>query len=60
MIWRPIFITGFSDVIGSWKIMAISVPQTLAICFGVQLVDLAALEPHRALPDGVLAWGAAP
>ena len=34
VIWRPIFITGFSDVIGSWKIMAISVPQILRISFG--------------------------
>ena len=30
VICVPIFITGFSDVIGSWKIIAISVPQTLA------------------------------
>ena len=26
-IWSPIFINGFSDVIGSWKIIAISLPH---------------------------------
>ena len=31
-IWSPIFISGFSDVIGSWKIIAISWPQTWRIC----------------------------
>ena len=28
-IWRPIFITGLSEVIGSWNTMPISVPRTL-------------------------------
>ncbi len=27
-IWSPILIVGFSDVIGSWKIMPISLPRT--------------------------------
>jgi hypothetical protein len=27
-IWRPTVSTGFSDVIGSWKIIAISLPRT--------------------------------
>ena len=27
-IWSPIFWTGFSEVIGSWKIIAISAPRT--------------------------------
>ena len=27
VIWSPIFKTGLSDVIGSWKIMAISRPR---------------------------------
>ena len=31
MIWRPIFMTGLSDVIGSWKTMAISVPHSARI-----------------------------
>ena len=30
VIWLPTFITGLSEVIGSWKTMAISVPQSLA------------------------------
>ncbi len=29
MIWLPIFMTGFSDVIGSWKTIDISEPHTL-------------------------------
>ncbi len=28
MIWAPIFSTGLSEVIGSWKIIAISAPRT--------------------------------
>ena len=28
MIWSPTRMTGFSDVIGSWKIIAISEPRT--------------------------------
>ena len=31
-IWSPIFISGFSEVIGSWKIIAISWPHTWRIC----------------------------
>ena len=27
VIWLPIFITGFSDVIGSWKTIAMCAPQ---------------------------------
>ena len=27
MIWSPILCTGFSDVIGSWKIIAMSLPR---------------------------------
>jgi hypothetical protein len=30
LIWRPIVITGFSDVIGSWKIIAIRLPRICA------------------------------
>ena len=32
-IWRPIVMVGFSEVIGSWKIMATSLPRTSRICF---------------------------
>ena len=27
--WAPIFLTGLSEVMGSWKIMAISAPHSL-------------------------------
>ena len=33
VIWWPIFITGLSEVIGSWKTMAISAPQMSPIWF---------------------------
>ena len=33
MIWSPILWTGFSEVIGSWKIIAISAPRTLRSSF---------------------------
>ena len=36
MIWRPIFMTGFSEVIGSWKIIAISVPQISRMAGGAR------------------------
>ena len=32
-IWRPTVIVGFSEVIGSWKIMATLLPRTSRICF---------------------------
>ena len=35
-ICRPIFISGFSDVIGSWKIIAISLPHTPRMSFGAR------------------------
>ena len=34
VIWLPIFITGLSDVIGSWNTIAISVPQMPRITSG--------------------------
>ena len=37
MIWLPIRITGFSDVIGSWKTIDICVPQYLRISLPVLL-----------------------
>ena len=33
VIWKPILSTGFSDVIGSWKIIAISLPRIRRISF---------------------------
>ena len=32
-IWLPMVKTGFRELIGSWKIMAICEPRTLRICF---------------------------
>ena len=60
MIWLPIFITGFSDVIGSWKIIAICEPQNSRISLAARPMMLGALEAHRALADRARAWGAAP
>jgi hypothetical protein len=55
VIWLPIFITGFSDVIGSWKIIAISGPPEVPELVGGQLADLLALVAHAALADDVAA-----
>ena len=35
MSWRPIVCTGFSDVIGSWKIIAMSLPRIPRSCLGL-------------------------
>ena len=35
MIWRPILIVGSSEVMGSWKTIAILRPLTLCICFSL-------------------------
>ena len=61
VICVPIRLTGLSEVIGSWKTMAISVPQKcLALRVG-EGADVAALEADRAARrhDGVVA-GAGP
>ena len=51
VICLPIFISGFSDVIGSWKIIDISWPQMWRISLGRAADELLALEAHRALRD---------
>ncbi len=38
-IWDPIVYTGFSAVIGSWKMTAIWAPRTLRICCGFRPVS---------------------
>ena len=48
---RPIVNTGFSEVIGSWKIMLISLPRTFRISVPRQLEQVAALEPDLAADD---------
>ena len=35
VIWLPTFMTGLSDVMGSWKTMPMCAPQYLRICLGV-------------------------
>ncbi len=44
VICRPIFMTGFSAVIGSWKIIAISVPQRLRYSVVAPVGEVVALE----------------
>ena len=51
MICLPTFITGFSDVIGSWKIIAICEPQYSRIALASRLAELLAVEENRALAD---------
>ena len=53
VIWSPIFMTGFSDVIGSWNTIAISVPQTPRISLGAEADDLGALVAGAAGPVDV-------
>ena len=51
VICLPTFITGFSDVIGSWKIIAISGPHMDRIFFGLRLHQVGAVEEHLAARD---------
>ena len=53
MICLPIFISGLSDVIGSWKIIDISRPQRSRIWAGDAVDRLAALEADRSGPVDV-------
>ena len=50
-IWRPTVITGLSDVIGSWKIIEMSLPRMSRICVFVELQGDRALEFDRAVDD---------
>ena len=45
----PMVNTGFSDVIGSWKIMLISLPRTSRISSQESFSRFAALEENRAV-----------
>ena len=51
MIWRPIVSTGFSEVIGSWKIIAMSLPRILPHLVVVELEQVAPVEDDLALDD---------
>ena len=53
MIWSPIVNTGFSEVIGSWKIIAMSLPRIARICSSdaaVRSTSWPALFWNRILP----------
>ena len=52
---RPIVKTGFSEVIGSWKIMLISLPRTFRISSHDSVEKIVAVEPDFAANDA--AWG---
>ena len=56
MIWSPMVYTGFSDVIGSWKIIAISLPRTPRIIGSVSCSRSRpsnSIEPDSTLPGGL-------
>ena len=60
VICLPIFISGFSEVIGSWKIIAISLPQNWRICLGGEAERCPALEADRARALDVAASASRP
>ena len=51
MIWKPMVKTGFNDVIGSWKIMAISLPRIdrISAPLGSRSVNTTSLFDRRYL-----------
>ncbi len=51
VICAPIFMTGLSDVIGSWKTMAISLPADPRSAFGASVEQVRALEDDLAADD---------
>ena len=54
VIWRPTFMVGSSEVMGSWKTIAIFDPLILCICFSLSLSDILPVEEDlTALDDGV-------
>ena len=56
MICSPIFSTGLSEVIGSWKIMAISRPRMRRISSSERFRSSAAVEADLTLGDARGAW----
>ena len=52
VICSPIFSTGLSEVIGSWKIMAMSRPRMRRISSSDEVQQLAAVEADRSLGAG--------
>ena len=60
VICWPIFMTGLSEVIGSWKTIAISVPHSVAQSSSASVDDVAALEADAARADRRCARAAGP
>ena len=55
LIWRPTVSTGFSEVIGSWKIMAMSLPRTFRMSSSLSLSrsrPSKMTSPETILPGG--------
>ena len=50
-IWLPMVSTGLSEVIGSWKIMAMSLPRTPRIASSLERQQIDAGEHDRAAGD---------
>jgi len=55
MSWRPIDSTGFSEVIGSWKIMAMRLPRMRRICRSLSRAR--SVSPRRMAPADMRAAG---
>ena len=51
VIWRPMVSTGLSEVMGSWKIMAILLPRTLRISSSLSLSRSRPVKEHLAAHD---------
>ncbi len=51
MTWLPMVSTGLSEVMGSWKIMAIRLPRMRQISSSLSLQEVPALEQDLALDD---------
>ncbi len=56
LIWSPMVSTGFSDVIGSWKIIAMSLPRIFRISvsrLGEQVLPRSVIVPLSIRPGGL-------
>ena len=52
--WAPMRCSGFSALIGSWKIMAMRSPRSFRISISPSRGEIAALEPDGAGDDGAV------
>jgi hypothetical protein len=53
--WRPMVYTGFSDVMGSWKIIAMSLPRTC--CMSRSLILRSDLPRYSTSPPMIFPGG---